>query len=164
MTAAAEQDAASTDASAPRRASMALLARASEAELETALAGWQPRPNWVSLRRPEAGLVMVRGRIGGDGGPFNVGEATVTRAAVRLEGGPVGHAYLLGRAPRRAELAALFDALWQHEATRAGVEERVLAPVRARIEADRRREAARTAATRVNFFTMVRGENAGGEP
>ena len=54
-------------------------------------------PDYVELRAAESGLVMVRGRIGGDGAPFNLGEATVTRATVRLASGEVGFAYVLGR-------------------------------------------------------------------
>jgi alpha-D-ribose 1-methylphosphonate 5-triphosphate synthase subunit PhnG len=102
---------------------------------------------------------MVRGRIGGDGQPFNVGEATVTRAAVRLASGEVGFSYLLGRDRERARLAAICDALWQNEAKRAAVERHVLAPIRARAEAEGARQRAQTAATRVDFFTLVRGED-----
>src|SRR5206468_4389429 len=70
------------------------------------------------LRGPETGLVTVRGRIGGGGAPFNVGEATVTRATVRLFSGQVGHSYALGRDKRKAKLAAIADALWQDPAHR----------------------------------------------
>ena len=54
-------------------------------------------PAHEDLREPENGLVMVRGRVGGDGAPFNLGEATVSRAAVRLSTGEVGFGYTLGR-------------------------------------------------------------------
>ena len=68
------------------------------------------------LRGPEAGLVMVRGRAGGGGAPFNLGEMTATRCTVRTEAGFVGHAYVAGRNERQAELAALADALLQDPA------------------------------------------------
>ena len=142
-----------------RRLAMALLASAEEAELEAAWGAWPDRPAVEDLRKPACGLAMVRGRIGGDGSPFNLGEATVTRAAVRLSNGCIGHAYLLGRAPARARLAAIFDALWQDEATRDRVEAEVLAKVRARIEATLSRTSAEAAATRVEFFTVTRGDN-----
>jgi alpha-D-ribose 1-methylphosphonate 5-triphosphate synthase subunit PhnG len=142
-----------------RRLAMALIASAEEAELAVAWASWPNRPDVEDLRKPACGLAMVRGRIGGDGSPFNLGEATVTRAAVRLPSGVIGHAYLLGRAPARARLAAIFDALWQDEATRDRVEAEVLAKVRARIDAALARTAAETAATRVEFFTVTRGDN-----
>jgi alpha-D-ribose 1-methylphosphonate 5-triphosphate synthase subunit PhnG len=143
-----------------RKAMMAVLAEATAAELTQGLVEFGDVPVHVELRRPETGLVMVRGRIGGDGAPFNLGEATVTRAAVQLSSGEVGHSYVLGRDHRLAQLAALCDALWQSAPHRDDVERRVLAPVRHRLQRERAEQRARTAATRVDFFTLVRGENA----
>lgn len=111
------------------------------------------------VRGPETGLVTVRGRIGGGGAPFNFGEATVTRATVRLATGEVGHAYALGRDKEKARLSAIADALWQDPRRRGDVETRIVAPLKAAIaEADDARRA-ETAATKVDFFTMVRGED-----
>ena len=90
------------------------------------------------MRGPETGLVMLRGRIGGGGAPFNFGEATVTRATVRLPGGAIGHSYALGRDKEKARLAAIADALWQDPAERADVEAKVLAPLRAARRGGRR--------------------------
>jgi alpha-D-ribose 1-methylphosphonate 5-triphosphate synthase subunit PhnG len=148
-----------TDPSFPepgRKAAMAAAAQASPAELAplAAIAGDAVRV----LRAPETGLVMVRGRIGGDGAPFNLGEATVTRAAVALPSGEVGFGHVLGREKERAHLAALADALWQAPATRAAVEQ-VLAPIRLRLAAADDLKSRQAAATRVDFFTMVRGDN-----
>ena len=148
-----------TEIESDRRLAMALLASAEEAELAAAWAAWPNRPAVEDLRKAACGLVMVRGRVGGDGSPFNLGEATVTRAAVRLSSGFIGHAYLLGRAPGRARLAAIFDALWQDEATRRRVEAEVLIKVRARIDGALARTSAEAAATRVEFFTVTRGDN-----
>ncbi|HEY7654079.1 MAG TPA: phosphonate C-P lyase system protein PhnG [Methylomirabilota bacterium] len=137
---------------------MSALARAEPAAIEAAWEGLAPRPQYRLLRPPETGLVMVRGRAGGTGAPFNLGEMTVTRCSVELEGGRVGHAYVAGRDRRHAETAAVFDALLQDEARRADLEARVVQPlVRAR-EARQRESRTRVAATRVEFFTMVRGE------
>jgi alpha-D-ribose 1-methylphosphonate 5-triphosphate synthase subunit PhnG len=102
---------------------------------------------------------MVRGRIGGDGAPFNLGEATVTRAAVRMESGEVGFSYLLGRDHPKARLAAVCDALWQSARSRDAIERHVLAPIRMRLEAERTQKREQAAATRVDFFTLVRGED-----
>jgi alpha-D-ribose 1-methylphosphonate 5-triphosphate synthase subunit PhnG len=151
-----------TTPSAPvsdRKAMMAVLSRARTSEIAAGLAALAEPLDHVELRPAETGLVMVRGRIGGDGQPFNVGEATVTRAAVRLATGEVGFSYLLGRDHERARLAAICDALWQNEAKRAAVERHVLAPIRARAEAERSHQREQTAATRVDFFTLVRGED-----
>src|SRR6478609_10997349 len=97
---------------AARQAVMAAAAAATLDELEEAVARLG-RPASSELRSPEIGLVMLRGRIGGDGAPFNLGEATVTRAAVRLETGEVGIAYALGRCAAKARLAAIIDGLAQ---------------------------------------------------
>jgi alpha-D-ribose 1-methylphosphonate 5-triphosphate synthase subunit PhnG len=148
------------NAHAARKAAMALLAQASATELTAGLAGIEAIPDHSELRAPETGLVMVRGRIGGDGAPFNLGEATVTRSAVQLASGEVGHSYALGRDRNKARLAALCDALWQIDAHRGAVERQVLAPVRDRLSRERAQQRGRTAATRVDFFTLVRGEDA----
>jgi alpha-D-ribose 1-methylphosphonate 5-triphosphate synthase subunit PhnG len=142
-----------------RRAAMALLAGADAEELRSGLAALGPLAAYNEIRPPETGLMMVRGRIGGDGAPFNFGEATVTRCSVQLATGEIGHAYLLGRDRERARLAALCDALWQAKASHDSVERHLLAPIRTRHEAEQAREAARTAATKVDFFTLVRGDN-----
>ena len=142
-----------------RRDAMAVLARATAEELQAAWDAWSDKPGVETVRGPETGLVMVRGRIGGGGAPFNFGEATVTRATVRISTGTVGHAYALGTDRRKVRHGAVFDALWQDEATRAHVESGVLDPVRGRLQARSRRRAEETAATRVDFFTMVRGED-----
>lgn len=143
-----------------RQALMRSCAMASTLELEAALAQFDAQDGVVDVRRPEVGLVMLRGRIGGDGAPFNAGEATMTRAVVRLATGEVGYSYLLGRDERRARLAAIVDALGQSSAAhRAQLDEVLVGPVTARAERERAASRAETAATRVNFFTLVRGED-----
>lgn len=136
---------------------MGLLARARPATL-AALAP-DPLPDHALLRRPETGTVMVRGRMGGSGAAFNLGEMTVTRCAVQLPGGQVGHAVVQGRDAGHARRAAVLDARMQtDEAARLAAA--VLAPL-ARAEAEARAgRAARAAATKVEFFTLVRGEDA----
>ena len=140
-----------------RRAAMAVLARATSSEIESQITSHFADIDGTDLRPPEIGLVMLRGRIGGDGSPFNVGEATVTRAAVKLPSGEVGFAYVLGRDEKKARLAALCDALWQKRSH--DVERHVLAPLRNAQQKRRDLERAQTAATRVDFFTLVRGED-----
>jgi alpha-D-ribose 1-methylphosphonate 5-triphosphate synthase subunit PhnG len=148
----------SPDQFAPRRAAMRLLVEAETEELATLLAGLGGLPAHENVRAPETGLVMVRGRIGGDGSPFNVGEATVSRATVRLESGEMGFGYVLGRDREKARLVALCDVLSRCSRYSAVLEDKVLAPLRRRIDADRQQVAERTAATRVDFFALVRGD------
>ena len=123
MTMSAPQSPASQiSAPASRRAAMALLAQARTSEIAQGLKAVAPSLHYVELRPVATGLVMLRGRIGGDGAPFNLGEATVTRAAVRLSSGETGFSYALGRDHDKARLAAVCDALWQSAARREDVE------------------------------------------
>ena len=143
-------------ASAGRQAWMGLLARAEPGRLAALLGA--DLPDHALLRPPEIGAVMVRGRIGGAGDAFNLGEMTVTRCSLRLASGAVGHAYVQGRDRDHARRAALVDALMQ-TGQAAEVEARVLAPLAAEETARRSARAAHAAATKVEFFTMVRGED-----
>ncbi|MDJ0611916.1 MAG: phosphonate C-P lyase system protein PhnG [Kiloniellales bacterium] len=144
---------------AARRAWMSLLARASPEDLEAVWDALEDPPSRRWLRRPETGLVMVRGRAGGTGQAFNLGEMTVTRCVLATEEGYSGHATVAGRDARHAELAACFDALLQDPRRRPALERDLLARLeRARAAADRARAAA-AAATKVEFFTLVRGED-----
>src|SRR5258705_12799362 len=140
------------------RAAMATLADARASEIACGLAALGNDIAHVELRPVETGLVMLQGRMGGDGATFNLGEATVTRATVRIASGEVGFAYVLGRDRRKARLAALCDALWQNPSSREPLERHVLAPIRARQESERTRQRALTATTRGEFFTPVPGE------
>ena len=137
---------------------MGVLARAPASALAEAFArlGDVPAAEW--LRPPEIGAVMVRGRAGGTGSAFNLGEMTVTRATLRLADGTVGHAWAPGRDKAKARIAALCDALLQGPAA-ASVRETVIEPMRALMAAEAADRAAAAAATQVEFFTMARGED-----
>lgn len=139
-----------------RQARMGLLARAPAARLAELL---PDLPEHTFLRRPEVGAVMVQGRAGAVGAPFNLGEMSVTRCTVRLADGMVGHGHVQGRDKAHATRAALVDALMQTaqaEAVRAAV----LEPLAAEEAARRLARAEKAAATKVEFFTLVRGEDA----
>lgn len=147
-----------------RGAWMSVLAKSDPEDLIRAWEDLSEKPKWRWLRQPETGLVMVRGRAGGTGSAFNLGEITVTRCAVVTEdpeGGPsfTGQGYLAGRDRRHAELAALFDALLQDSKRRPALEEKVIQPLAARLAAKRHQASAKSAATKVDFFTLVRGED-----
>jgi alpha-D-ribose 1-methylphosphonate 5-triphosphate synthase subunit PhnG len=142
-----------------RRRAVGLLARAMTDELRAAWDKLPAKPEVKPVRGPETGLVMVRGRIGGGGAPFNLGEATVTRATVLLASGTAGHGQALGTSKDNVRLAAIFDALWQEADTRDFVETTLLGPIEARIAVEDKQKAEETAATRVDFFTMVRGDD-----
>jgi len=142
---------------AQRKAAMAVLAHADAVDISGRLAALAV-PAHENLREPENGLVMVRGRIGGDGAPFNLGEATVSRAAVRLATGEVGFGYTLGRDREKARMIALCDAMVQSAELAGAIETEVVAPLRAAKIERQNRKVAEAAATRVDFYTLVRGE------
>jgi alpha-D-ribose 1-methylphosphonate 5-triphosphate synthase subunit PhnG len=148
-----------TPSTASRQRVAALLARANMDELMTVWNGLEQTPEAEKVRGPETGLVMVRGRIGGGGDAFNLGEATMTRATIRLASGTVGHAHALGTNKKKAWVSAIFDALWQELETRNAIETHLLSPVEKRLKATADQKKQETAATRVNFFTMVRGDD-----
>uniref|UniRef100_UPI001684D917 phosphonate C-P lyase system protein PhnG n=1 Tax=unclassified Calothrix TaxID=2619626 RepID=UPI001684D917 len=118
-------------------------------------------PEYSFLRSPEIGLAMVRGRAGGTGEAFNLGEITMTRCVVQLENleeAIAGFGYIAGRSHRHAELAALCDALLQTPHWRDRIQAEVIQPLQIESQKQQELQQRQTEATKVNFFTMVRGE------
>ena len=147
-----------SDPNASRKGWLSLLAGSRAADVARCWVALDMAPAYTTLRSPEIGGVMVRGRAGAIGAPFNLGEMTVTRASVKLADGTVGHGYVQGRSKDHALQAALVDALMQTEAADP-VETALLTPLRDAITARKTDRAAKAAATKVDFFTMVRGED-----
>ena len=137
---------------------MTVLAEAPLRRLEKEWLRLKAKPKYDFLRRPETGAVMVQGRVGGTGQGFNLGETTVTRCTIRTSGGPTGSAYVMGRSHRHSELAAVFDALLQDERQRSTLMEEIIQPLAQELAAERDLRARKASATKVEFFTMVRGE------
>jgi len=147
-----------SDPNAARKEWLGLLARSAPAEVARLWHALEIDPPHSLLRAPEIGGVMVRGRAGAVGAAFNLGEMTVTRASVKLADGSVGHGYVQGRNKNHAVQAALVDALMQTE-TATDIMNGMLIPLRDAIRARQTDRAAKAAATKVDFFTMVRGED-----
>lgn len=146
---------------------LGLLARAPETLLNSGLSGHMPDQVHY-LRRPETGLMMLQARTGGQGERFNLGEITVTRCAVRIDDAPehatVGIAHITGRSHRRAQLAAVADALLQNPATHPALSRQLLDPVRDYLQRRRDQQWQRSQTTRVDFLTMTReSDNGEGE-
>ncbi len=144
---------------AARKNRMSVLADSDSDELKRLWGTLGIDPECTFVRGPETGLVALRGRIGGGGSPFNFGEATATRATVRLENGTIGHSVILGRDRTKVRLAAIIDALAQDPDLAEKVDTELIGPLQAGRKAADERRMAETAATKVNFFTMVRGED-----
>ena len=147
------------DRTAARRRWMGVLARASADDLAATWDGVADKPGFRWLRRPETGMVMARGRIGGTGRPFNLGEVSVVRCALEIDGGTVGVCYAHGHGHGHAKHAALFDAMLQHPERWPSLERDVIAPLEQAQRAAREARGREAAATRVEFFTVVRGED-----
>ena len=135
---------------------MSILAKAGSNAIESACKplGELPRTQW--LRPPETGLVMVRGRVGGSGAKFNLGEIPVTRCAVRLDSGTVGMAWVQGRDAQHAALAAQLDALLQETHYHDRIHSQVIEPLAAAHTARCDLAARKAAATKVEFYTLAR--------
>ncbi|KIN60072.1 Alkylphosphonate utilization protein PhnG [Sulfitobacter noctilucae] len=146
------------DTENPRKAWMSLMALAPEGRVASLLASVGAPPTFTWLRVPEIGSTMVRGRAGATGAPFNLGELTVTRCALTLDTGEVGHAYIQGRRKADAEAAAVVDALMQTKLADT-LQEAVLDPLISEMAERKAARAAKAAATKVDFFTMTRGED-----
>ena len=147
-----------SDPNAARKDWLGLLAKSPAGDVAKLWVALKFEPEHTVLRLPEIGGVMVRGRAGAVGAAFNLGEMTVTRASVKLVDGTVGHGYVQGRGKNHALQAALVDALMQTVAAEA-VEVGVLSPLRAAMKQGKANRSAKAAATKVDFFTMVRGED-----
>ena len=140
-----------------RQAWLTILAKSSVIDLERQVKTLGKLPKYNFLRQPEIGLTMVRARAGGTGEVFNLGEMTITRCVVKMDE-VIGFGYVGGRAKRHAELAAVCDGLLQQEEWFAWVGERVIQPLQIISVEHQQKQQRQTEATKVEFFTMLRGE------
>jgi alpha-D-ribose 1-methylphosphonate 5-triphosphate synthase subunit PhnG len=148
----------STD-NAARQEWISLLALADRSLLRTVWDGLAERPSYRVVRGPEIGLIMVRARAGNTGARFNLGEMSVTRCTVALDGGVMGHAWIAGTEVEHARLAAVFDALLQAQDPTRKLARSLLGALRQARAADLAKRRAEVRPSRVDFFTLVRGED-----
>lgn len=148
-----------TDAQAARQRWMGILAKASSDDLQQQWQALQLEPEYQFIRKPETGLTMLRGRLGGAGQPFNFGEMTLTRCAVRLSSGTLGVSYIAGRDKQHAITAALADALLQEADTTTLLQNTLITPLAEKQTEQVQARAAAANSTKVDFFTLVRGED-----
>jgi len=141
-----------------RKQWMSVLAKSSSRELEDAWQGLAEKPIYRHLHKPETGSMMVRGRAGGSGPKFNLGEITTSRCTIQTVKGYVGSAYIAGCDHRHAELAAIFDALLQDPLQHQNIFNNVISGLKSSFDKKKNEASKKSAATKVDFFTMVRGE------
>ncbi|MFV9668204.1 phosphonate C-P lyase system protein PhnG [Pantoea sp. KXB25] len=138
---------------------LSVLAHSNAAMLETHWQALNLQPAFTLVRPAEIGLTRLQARMGATGNRFVMGDATVTRAVVQLEDGTLGYSYLLGRDKAHAERCALLDALLQQPETRPLLEEKIITLLAAWREEQRQLRAREIASSKVDFFTLVRGDN-----
>jgi alpha-D-ribose 1-methylphosphonate 5-triphosphate synthase subunit PhnG len=138
-----------------RQSWLGVLARASAAQILSLLENAPSLPEFQHLRVPESGMAMVRGRMGGGGSAFNLGEMTLARCSIRDAAGRLGHGYAAGRDTAQVELIARLDAVLQDDALYPLYDQAVLRPLAAAQAARRAGIEARAAATEVKFFTLA---------
>ncbi|NDL63791.1 phosphonate C-P lyase system protein PhnG [Acerihabitans arboris] len=138
---------------------MSVLASSPAGELQ---AGWRALDLNIPfhiIRAPETGLTQLIARMGATGRRFVLGDMTITRAVVRLDDGTYGYSYVAGRDKTHAELCALADALLQQPQYHARLQQQLVEPLAARQQERHQSRAREIAASRVDFFTLVRGDN-----
>ncbi|WLS80434.1 phosphonate C-P lyase system protein PhnG [Erwinia pyri] len=146
----------------PIKARQRWLSVLSHSQPDQLLSCWQPlnlHPHYERLRAPETGLTRLQARMGGTGRRFILGDTTVTRAVVRLDDGICGYSYVITRNKEHAELCALMDALLQQSSSAELIQQKIIAPLAAARQEQLTLRAREIASSRVDFFTLVRGDN-----
>ena len=142
-----------------RQAWMSILARADFDDLQERWSSLSITPSYSKLRPAEIGMVMVRARVNGSGSSFNMGEATATRCSVQMASGEVGASYILGRNKSHATLAAVIDGEMQRGEFQQKITEKLLAPLQIIEQIRQQKKQVKATKTKVDFFTLARGED-----
>ncbi len=138
---------------------MSVLASSPAALLRDHWQGMDLHPAYRAVRAPEIGLTQLQARMGATGRRFVLGDMTVTRAVVQLDNGTYGYGYIAGRDKAHADLCALIDAMMQQTEYRERLQSQLIEPLAARRREQQQLRARAVAASRVDFFTLVRGDS-----
>ena len=137
---------------------MSLLATSNKSDLLNLWEQKKIKVNYVWLRTPEIGSIMAQGRMGVTGDKFNIGEVTITRCSLKLNCGTIGHSYVQGRSKKKAEISALCDALMQTKMSKE-INKNIIIPLEKIKKDNKDKILSKAEATKVDFFTLVRGES-----
>ena len=137
---------------------MSLLATSIQSDLLNLWEQKKIKVNYVWLRTPEIGSIMAQGRMGVTGDKFNIGEVTITRCSLKLNCGTIGHSYVQGRSKKKAEISALCDALMQTKMSKE-INKNIIIPLEKIKKDNKDKILSKAEATKVDFFTLVRGES-----
>lgn len=140
-----------------------LLSTLAKSSLKDIQSYWPHSPNdyqFNTIRPPQTGMVMAVARTETTGEPFNLGEVSVTRCALRLESGETGFGYSMGSDTEQVLHIALIDALAQVDDNFDTLSAEVINPLKQKIADRQKRQKALTDTTKVDFLTITRGEDA----
>jgi alpha-D-ribose 1-methylphosphonate 5-triphosphate synthase subunit PhnG len=141
-----------------RQKNLSILAKAPLSNMLEYWQGISVDETFKFLKKPEIGMAMVRAQAGNGGENFNMGEMTMTRCVIQLDSDEIGYGYVAGRSKKKSELIALIDACWQKQSLKITIEEKIIEPLY-NIEKNKEQKIKEnTKASKVNFYTMVRGE------
>lgn len=143
---------------AERKTLLSVLSRSSAEDIEQRWNNLDLQPQFTLLKPPEIGMVMVKARTGGNGSAFNMGEMTVTRTVLQLASNELGYGYTAGRDKEKSLHIALIDACYQCDAWRDRIHTDLLQPLSEQLQVVEQQHTEQVDRTKVNFFTMVRGE------
>jgi len=138
---------------------ISVLARADFADLQQHWHATGINSKFTPIRPAEIGLSQVQGRIGATGRKFNMGDVTISRAVIQLESGEMGYSYVQGRNKQHAEVAAIIDGLMQTEQHNEQLEHQLIQPLAAIKSAQEQARNNAVSSSKVDFFTLVRGED-----
>ncbi|MFH2093346.1 MAG: phosphonate C-P lyase system protein PhnG [Pseudomonadota bacterium] len=135
-----------------------LLGSADPADLESALEKLNHSIEFTHIVKPETGMLMVQAKADGSNSRFNLGEITVSKCILEINGQYMGAGWTMGSNLRHAELAALFDGLFQDPLLQETLNQTLIPLLKDKQLAKDERRLKDAADTKVEFFTLKRGE------
>lgn len=159
MEAAAKHSSELSESNQARQQLLSVLAKSKLKDIKSFWKGSLEDQEFVTIRPPQTGMVMSVARAGASGEPFNLGEVSVTRCAVRLPSGETGIGYVTGSSKDHALHIAVIDALAQNSTHQKALHEQLITPLQEKLQQASTQQQEKAEETKVDFFTMVRGEN-----
>ncbi|WNN42911.1 phosphonate C-P lyase system protein PhnG [Winslowiella toletana] len=138
---------------------LSVLAHSQPEQLEQHWLALKLQPDYQVIRPAETGLTRLQARMGATGQRFVLGDMTITRAVVRTADGTCGYSYIAGRDKAHAERCALLDALLQQQEMHQLLQQQLITPLAAARAERQQLRSREIASSRVDFFTLVRGDN-----
>ena len=114
--------------------------------------------DYTYIVKPETGLIMVQAKADGSRTRFNLGETTVSRCILKIKEQYTGASWIIGSDLQHAKNAALFDALLQDPEYNEKLTELLFRKLEKKQNAKNIKLKQDIEKTKVEFFTLKRGE------